>query len=109
MFWAKENGKLAIYDGQSGEKYHNAATVLENYSSHQWIRTDNKEINWDVMSKQVRAHNPYYDTLPSSRKYTYQDTGGYISYPFFGITEKSSAGGFTSPKLAKKFSIAKDV
>lgn len=110
MFWTKENGKLAIYDGQSGEKYHDAAKVLENYSSHHWLRTDNKEINWDVMSKQVRAHNPYYDTLPSSRKYTYQDTGGYISYPsLWGFTEESSSGGYVSEQLARKFARARNV
>lgn len=108
MFWAKENGKLAIYDGQSGEKYHDAAKVLESYSSHQWIRTDNKEINWDVMSKQVRAHNPYYDSLPSNRKYTYQETGGYQTLPTIigDITYDSPSGGYVSKQLARKFAKA---
>ena len=113
MFWRKEGGKVVIYDGQSGERYADSMNKLLGMSNTQWFRTDNKQINWDVMQKQVRAHNPYYDSLPTSRKYTYKDRGGYSATfsPWANTVfpKESRLGGFTDPKEAVRFAKAEDL
>ena len=68
IFWTKNNGKLELYDGQSGDMYKDVKKVLNSTTGHEWIRTDNKDVNWDVMKTQIREHNPYYDTLPATKR-----------------------------------------
>ena len=114
MFWRNEGGKVVIYDGQSGEKYVNAVDKVLDLSNHQWFRTDNKQINWEIMQHQVKAHNPYYDALPTSRRYTYQSKGGYLVDVIPGFEQltfptPSSQGGFTNIEDAIRFAKAKDL
>lgn len=80
IFWQKNNGKLELYDGQTGDMYKDAAKLLKETTGHEWIRTDNKAVNWDVMQTQIREHNPYYDTLPMTKRASAND--GYLDDDF---------------------------
>ena len=93
IFWTKANGKLELYDGQTGDKYKDAKKLLDGVVGHEWIRTDNKAVNWDVMQTQVRAHNPYYDTLPVTKRMNADD----------GILDENFAFKLVTSPSADKF------
>ncbi len=80
VYWKKVAGKIELYDGQTGDQYHNVEKILSETANHRWFRTDNKEINWDAMQKQVREHNPYYDDISVTKRFNADD--GFVDPKF---------------------------
>lgn len=61
MIWEKENGKVAIRDAQSNMKYDSVQTSVISLNGggipYRYMRTDNAEINWDLVRDAVRERN----------------------------------------------------
>lgn len=61
MIWEKENGKVAIRDAQSNMKYDSVQTssisLNGNGIPYRYMRTDNAEINWDLVRDAVRERS----------------------------------------------------
>ena len=56
MVWEKKNGKIMIRDCQSDKAYDSIdESIIREKSSHKYgfIRTDNREINWDTIRDAV--------------------------------------------------------